>query len=150
MLCFLCKHTVDQRKGNGFDDPNLGGNRRRGKCGYDMDEGSPQFMSAYGHMKQLRRDTDVMRSSRERHLDYGEINEFYGEYVADVKDLGFGYMAPPFRSFNPVFTGSTDYWFPHMWFPNFVPMMLDQAPAGMRTIRMYATEGGQPKIVFVI
>ena len=89
-LAWLYKHIADQRKGNGFDDPNLGGNRRRGKCGSDMDEDSPQFMSAYGHMKELRRDTDVMPNSRERHLDYGEINEFYAEYVADVKEADGG------------------------------------------------------------
>jgi len=41
-------------------------------------------------MKELRRDTDVMPNSRERHLDYGEINEFYAEYVADVKDADGG------------------------------------------------------------
>ena len=89
-LAWLYKHIKAQRKGNGFDDPNLGGNRRRGKCGSDMDEDSPQFMSAYGHMKELRRDTDVMPNSRERHLDYGEINEFYAEYVADAKEADGG------------------------------------------------------------
>ena len=90
-MAWLYKHIADQRKVNGFDDPNLGGNRRRGKCGSDLDEDSPQFISAYGHhMKELRRDTDVMPKSRERHLDYGGINEFYAEYVADVKDADGG------------------------------------------------------------
>ena len=59
---------------------------------------------------------------------------------AQFQDVGFGYMAPPFASINPVFAGSTDYWFPHTWFPNFVPMVLDQAPAGMRTIGMYSNK----------
>ena len=56
---------------------------------------------------------------------------------AAFQDVGFGYMAPPFVS-TPGSAGSTDYWFPRTWFPNFVHMVLDQAPAGMRSIRMYS------------
>ena len=66
---------------------------------------------------------------------------------ASVQDVGFGYMAPPFTNNSPVFTGSTDYWFPRTWFPNFVPMVLDQAPAGMRTIRMYSNNNSNLSLI---
>ena len=46
---------------------------------------------------------------------------------ASFQGIGFGYMAPPF-------VGSDDFWFPHTWFPEFVPMLLDQAPAHFRHI----------------
>ena len=68
---------------------------------------------------------------------------------ASFQGLGFGYMAPPFGCCsNPVFTGSTDYWFPHTWFPNPVPMVLDQAlSAGMRTIRMYSNNNSNLSLI---
>jgi len=66
---------------------------------------------------------------------------------ASFQDVGFGYMAPSFANNSPVFTGSTDYWFPRTWFPNFVPMVLDQAPAGMRTIRMYSNNNSNISLI---
>ena len=66
---------------------------------------------------------------------------------ASFQDIGFGYMAPPFANDSPVFTGPTDYWFPRTWFPNFVPMVLDQAPAGMRFISMYSNNNSNLPLV---
>ena len=65
---------------------------------------------------------------------------------APFQDVGFGYMAPPFVS-SPGSTGSTDYWFPRTWFPNFVPMVLDQAPDEMRFIKMYSNNNSNLSLV---
>ena len=54
--------------------------------------------------------------------------------------------APPFAS-SPASAGSTDYWFPRTWFPNFVPMVLDQAPDEMRFIRMYSNNNSNLSLV---
>ena len=74
---------------------------------------------------------------------------WYVNYQQSVipRRAGFGYMAPPFVCNSPVYTGSTDYWFPRTWFPNFVPMVLDQAPAGMRTIRMYSNNNSNLSLI---
>ena len=66
---------------------------------------------------------------------------------ASFQDAGFGYMAPPFVCNSPVYTGSTDYWFPRTWFPNSVPMVLDQTPAGLRTIRMYSNNNSNLPLI---
>ena len=50
---------------------------------------------------------------------------------APFQDVGFGYMTPPF-------VGSKAYWFPHTWFPNFVPMVLEQASDHFRHIAMFS------------
>ena len=50
---------------------------------------------------------------------------------ASFQDMCFGYMAPPF-------VGSNGFWFPHTWFPEFVPMLLNQAPAHFRHIAMFS------------
>ena len=65
---------------------------------------------------------------------------------ASFQDVGFGYMAPPFPSVQG-YTGSTDYWFPRTWFPNLVPMKLEQADEGMRSIRMYSNNNSNLSLV---
>ena len=55
-------------------------------------------------------------------------------------------MAPPFVS-TPGSASSTDYWFPRTWFPNFVPMMLDQAPGNVRFIKMYSNNNSDLSLV---
>ena len=59
---------------------------------------------------------------------------------ASFQDIGFGYMAPPFAS-------SNDFWFPHTWFPEFVPMLLDQAPAHFRHIAMFSHNNSNLSLV---
>ena len=49
-------------------------------------------------------------------------------------------MAPPF-------VGSNDFRFPHTWFPEFVPMVLDQAPAHFRHIAMFSHNNSNLSLV---
>ena len=65
---------------------------------------------------------------------------------SSFQDVGFGYMAPPFVN-TPGSTLSTDFWFPRTWFPNFVPMVLDQAPDDMRFIKMYSNNNSNLSLV---
>ena len=59
---------------------------------------------------------------------------------APFQDIGFGYIAPPF-------VGSNDFWFPHTWFPEFVPMLLDQASAHFRHIAMFSHNNSNLSLV---
>ena len=65
---------------------------------------------------------------------------------SSFQDVGFGYMAPPFVN-TPGSTLSTDFWFPRTWFPNFVPMVLDQAPDDMRFIKMHSHNNSNLSLV---
>ena len=59
---------------------------------------------------------------------------------ASFQDIGFGYMAPPF-------VGSNDFWFPHTWFSEYVPMLLNQAPAHFRHIAMFSHNNSNLSLV---
>ena len=59
---------------------------------------------------------------------------------ASFQDVCFGYMPLPF-------VGSNDFWFPHTWFPEFVQMLLDQAPAHFRHIAMFSHNNSNPSLV---
>ena len=59
---------------------------------------------------------------------------------APFQVIGLGYMAPPF-------VDSNDFWFPHTWFPEFVPMLLDQAPAHFRHISMFSHNNSNLSLV---
>lgn len=74
-----------RKDGIGGDDKRGGNQKGKGKgaaaaVAADAAEDMPQFMSAYGWLKDLRQDTECMPNTRERQLDFIEIGELYNEY----------------------------------------------------------------------
>ena len=96
------KYLRDHKAGITQDDPNWGGDRSASSalisgvsgvsgvssCSLVDDADSVKYMSAFGWLKGLREDTEIMPNTRERQLDYIEIGELYKEYVQDDKDAG--------------------------------------------------------------
>ena len=94
---YLYKFRDQLKKGIAQDDPNLGGRRHTkvsGSCAADAgesslcDDDSIKYMSAHGWWKELREDIEHQPNTRERQIDFIQIDELYGEYVQDQRDAG--------------------------------------------------------------
>ena len=94
---FLYKFRNELAAGISQDDPNLGGRRHTdasGSCAAAAgestlcDDDSIKYMSAHGWWKELREDIEHQPNTRDRQLDFIEVNELYKEYVEDQRDVG--------------------------------------------------------------
>ena len=54
----------------------------------DDDDDTPQFMSAFGWLGDLREETEVMPNTRERQLDWIEAGELLKKYQEDQEEAG--------------------------------------------------------------
>ena len=87
-LGYTYRRAREVRAGIGQDDVQGGGRMKGQKVNALDDDDTPQFMSAFGWLGDLREETEVMPNTRERQLDWIEAGELFKEYQEDQEEAG--------------------------------------------------------------